>query len=102
MEVCEWRAEGRQKPWLLANQVDTLKEILLTLTTSLHIQCSCTIIPNSFTITHHLKYIPHFHIHENAMRKELDLTRFPFIKAENMNSMPVQKKICEKTFSNLY
>lgn len=72
MKVCEWKAGRRQKPWLLANQVNILKQILLTLTMSLHIQCSHTIIVNSF-VTHHLKCIPHFHIHENAMRKVLDL-----------------------------
>lgn len=67
----KWRAGRRQKPWLLVSLVNILKQMLLTLTTSQLIQCSSTIVPNSFTVTYYLKYIPHFHIHENAMRKVL-------------------------------
>lgn len=69
--------EGRKKAETMVtcqvSLANILKQMLLTLTTSQLIQCSSTIVPNSFTVTHYLKYIPHFHIHENAMRKVLDL-----------------------------
>lgn len=76
----QWK-EGRQKPWLVANQVNILQKVLLTLTMSLYLQCSHIIIPNSCTIIHYLKCIPYFHIHENTMRKLLDVQ--DSIKAEH-------------------
>lgn len=78
MKLCKWRAGTRQKPWLLVSQVNILKQMLLILTTSQLIECSSTIVPNSFTVIHYLKYIPQSHIQENAMRKVLDLQKIPF------------------------
>lgn len=78
MKVCKWRAGRRQKPWLLVSQVNILKQMLLILTTSQLIQCSRAIVPNSFTVILYFKYIPHFHIHEKATRKVLDLQKVSF------------------------